>query len=560
MRSPSRRPKLGAALLAVALGLATFSLTSAPTAHAAVSGFVSRCGIHFCVNGQVTYFAGANSYDLFTFGSGSNDTETLYMDKAAIDAQMANMAADGVTLLRTWMFDHESWHGFEPTRGVMNEQEWSEFDYILYSASQHNIRVIPVFENYWSAYGGIGTILGWNGLPSGDPANGAFFDPSVCSGCLADYEFEVNYAINRVNHYTGVAYKNDPTIFSWELMNEPRHQNQTVNGDNTTGTIFRAWEDKVGAYIRTMDTNHMIDNGIEGQGSAYGYGSDNGVPYVYVCQSAYIDFCSAHIYPTEGWANLTVAATQTLVGRYITDAHNTVGKPMVLGEFNTSTSTRSTYWTAIYSTIEANNGDADAFWWYMNSMKDGNYGVMHGDAALSVFTAHSNVDKAKSGTPTTTPTPSASPTRTASASPTRTASASPTRTASASPTRTASASPTRTASPSLTASPAGSGSTAATCSATFAYASQWGNGFTANVTVTNTGTVATKSWKVTWTWSGNQAITNSWNAVVTSSGTSVTATNQSYNAVIAAGGNTSFGFQASFSGTITAPTLTCSAT
>ena len=80
------------------------------------------------------------------------------------------------------------------------------------------------------------------------------------------------------------------------------------------------------------------------------------------------------------------------------------------------------------------------------------------------------------------------------------------------------------------------------------------------MTVTNTGTVATKSWKTTWTWGGNQAIVNSWNATVTSSGPSVTALNASYNNVIAAGGNTSFGFQASFSGTITAPTMTCSAT
>jgi cellulose 1,4-beta-cellobiosidase len=80
------------------------------------------------------------------------------------------------------------------------------------------------------------------------------------------------------------------------------------------------------------------------------------------------------------------------------------------------------------------------------------------------------------------------------------------------------------------------------------------------VTVTNTGTLATKSWKVTWTWSGNQAIVNSWNATVTSSGTSVTAVNVAYNNAIAAGGNTAFGFQTSFSGAIAAPTLTCSAT
>jgi cellulose 1,4-beta-cellobiosidase len=34
----------------------------------------------------------------------------------------------------------------------------------------------------------------------------------------------------------------------------------------------------------------------------------------------------------------------------------------------------------------------------------------------------------------------------------------------------------------------------------------------------------------------------------------------SYNGAIAAAGNTAFGFQASFSGTNAAPTLTCSAT
>jgi cellulose 1,4-beta-cellobiosidase len=100
----------------------------------------------------------------------------------------------------------------------------------------------------------------------------------------------------------------------------------------------------------------------------------------------------------------------------------------------------------------------------------------------------------------------------------------------------------------------------AKCSASYAISSSWGNGFNANVTVNNTGTSATKTWKVTWTWGGNQSIVNSWNAVVASSGTSVTANSASYNGAIAGGGNTSFGFQASFSGTNTNPTLTCSAT
>jgi hypothetical protein len=116
--------------------------------------------------------------------------------------------------------------------------------------------------------------------------------------------------------------------------------------------------------------------------------------------------------------------------------------------------------------------------------------------------------------------------------------------------------PVRTATPTA----AGTGSGTARCSAAYAISNSWANGFTANVTVSNPGTVATKTWKVTWTWGGNQAITNSWNAAVTSSGTSVTAINMSYNGAIGAGGNTTFGFQASFTGTNTNPTLACSAT
>jgi cellulose 1,4-beta-cellobiosidase len=97
------------------------------------------------------------------------------------------------------------------------------------------------------------------------------------------------------------------------------------------------------------------------------------------------------------------------------------------------------------------------------------------------------------------------------------------------------------------------------CSATYAIGNDWGTGFTATVTVTNTGTSPTRSWKVTWTWAGNQQITNSWSVTESHSGRNETATNANYNGVIAPGGNTSFGFQASNSGPNVNPTLTCTA-
>ena len=106
--------------------------------------------------------------------------------------------------------------------------------------------------------------------------------------------------------------------------------------------------------------------------------------------------------------------------------------------------------------------------------------------------------------------------------------------------------------PTTTPPPAGGG-----CSATYAVTGSWGGGFQGAVTVT-AGSSAIRSWVVTWTWPGGQAITNSWNASVTSSGAAVTARNMSYNGSLAAGTGTSFGFIASATGT-PAPTLTCAA-
>ena len=95
------------------------------------------------------------------------------------------------------------------------------------------------------------------------------------------------------------------------------------------------------------------------------------------------------------------------------------------------------------------------------------------------------------------------------------------------------------------------------CQATYAVSNQWDSGFTANVTVANTGTSATTGWKVTWTWAGNQQVSNVWNAVESHSGQAETVTNAGYNGTIAPGGSTSFGFQAGYSGSNPPPTLTC---
>ncbi|HJP76433.1 MAG TPA: glycoside hydrolase family 48 protein [Pseudonocardiaceae bacterium] len=83
---------------------------------------------------------------------------------------------------------------------------------------------------------------------------------------------------------------------------------------------------------------------------------------------------------------------------------------------------------------------------------------------------------------------------------------------------------------------------------------QWQGGFTANVTIGNTGSSAINGWKLTFTFPGDQKITSAWSGVEGQSGENVTITNESYNATIPASGSTSLGFQGTWTSSDASPT------
>lgn len=89
----------------------------------------------------------------------------------------------------------------------------------------------------------------------------------------------------------------------------------------------------------------------------------------------------------------------------------------------------------------------------------------------------------------------------------------------------------------------------ASCPVTYTVANQWTDGFIANLTVSNTTSAPINSWTITWTFPGNQRITNAWSTKHTQTGNAVVARNESYNAPLQPGQTVNFGFQASYSGT-----------
>ncbi|HEX3047981.1 MAG TPA: glycoside hydrolase family 9 protein [Bacillota bacterium] len=85
--------------------------------------------------------------------------------------------------------------------------------------------------------------------------------------------------------------------------------------------------------------------------------------------------------------------------------------------------------------------------------------------------------------------------------------------------------------------------------------SDWGNGSTVNVTITNNTATGVNGWTLAWTFPGNQTITNLWNGTYTQSGASISVKDGGFNANIpASGGTANFGFNLNYSGSNAKPT------
>ena len=93
------------------------------------------------------------------------------------------------------------------------------------------------------------------------------------------------------------------------------------------------------------------------------------------------------------------------------------------------------------------------------------------------------------------------------------------------------------------------------CSVSYTKAWEGGNGFGANVAITNTGDAITNGWTLTFAFPNGQTIQNGWPVTFTQSGANVTvASNADWNRTIATNATFTAGFNGTFSGTNGIPT------
>jgi mannan endo-1,4-beta-mannosidase len=237
---------LTACLLAAAGFVAGFGV--AGKSKSLSNSFVTRSGTHLLLAGRPYRFGGANIEWLGLAGYGPSDPSgPHYASHYEIDDAFATARELGATVVRSQTMGDSAGCSacIEAELGQFNDAAFERIDYALASARAHGIKIIATLVGDDARNGGTGCVyLGWRGIsvPNCSLVNMEPFwsDPTV----IGDVQQHIAAVLGHVNVYTHVAYKNDPTILGWDL----------VNG----GGSPPAWTRVIGRFIRSIDGRHLI--------------------------------------------------------------------------------------------------------------------------------------------------------------------------------------------------------------------------------------------------------------------------------------------------------------
>ncbi|XP_051131047.1 mannan endo-1,4-beta-mannosidase 6 isoform X2 [Andrographis paniculata] len=321
---------------------------------------VKKNGNQFSVNGRPFYVNGFNTYWLMVLAV---DEST----RGKVSEVFEQASAAGLSVCRTWAFNDGQWRALQTSPSVYDEQVFKGLDFVISEARRYKIRLILSLVNNWEAYGGKSQYVKWgNAAGLNLTSDDDFFShPNI----KIYYKAHLNKVLNRVNTVTNITYKDDPTIFAWELMNEPRCES------DPSGDKLQGWIEEMAVYVKSIDPKHLVEIGVEG---FYGPSTPNkvgynpnayaqrvGTDFIRNHQVLGVDFASVHIYP-DSWIAADqpiseahmVEFTRRWMQAHIEDAEQFLGMPVVFCEFGVSAkdpgynaSYRDTLISSVYETL-----------------------------------------------------------------------------------------------------------------------------------------------------------------------------------------------------------------
>ena len=403
--------RLGAALLAAAAaaacgaGAAAQSLGGPPGVPP--GSFVEVRGTQFSVPGpdgapEEVILTGANAYQLVELAArGASEQAATVMDEA-VDLGLNSLrlfASPPPMYGPLWKVDSSS------GEVSLNENAARGLDFVIAEAGKRGLRVLLSLENYWNVRKNTRARAGITAMvhaaskdpegPGEDYEREDFYTDPVARRIYRDYVQEL---LTRNNTVTGVAYRDDPTIFAWELLNEPRCE-------YCPDSDIADWVNEMAAFVKSLDPNHLVTPGVEGFYSAesspdmlyvnpsYPSGKDwshiTGQDFGLVHASDDIDFTTIHIWP-DNWERTDPEFQEQWIRVHAADSEK-LGKPMLVSEFGKDLDEgtlrdRENVLSAAYETIEedmeAGGAIAGSMFWnlYMDPLRDG-YGISLSDSS-----------------------------------------------------------------------------------------------------------------------------------------------------------------------------------
>lgn len=393
---------LATAMTLTALPVSVF-LISTDAAAGVPNGFAYTQGTRFMLDGSPFYYAGTNCYYL-TFKS-----------QEAVDSVFKDAEAMGLKVIRVWgnldvgvktgttdsqgkpVFTNNNdgpgekdgiyFQYFDKELGkpVINEGKdgLQKLDYALYQAEKHGIKLLITFTNYWDAFGGMGQYIKWaqelgiTGLKKDD-----FYTNETLKGWYKDY---VNGLLNHTNPYTGRKLKDEPSVFAWELANEPRCNTDAQCKDN----ILYNWAKEMSEYVKSVDPNHMVSLGDEGfYNKPYGYYNEyttsnyafygaEGVDFEKLMTIDTLDFGTPHLYLDQwGMKHTGTGQDDLLWFKIHGETCAELDKPVILEEFGlTNRTIRDSEYEQWFEVLEGNVYEtveyAGTNYWMIASYIDG---------------------------------------------------------------------------------------------------------------------------------------------------------------------------------------------
>ena len=310
------------------------------------NSFIKTSGDKFILNNNEFKFFGFNSYYL---QSEAGEIERRYI----IDNVFKSAENIDVNVIRTWAFYESA--SFSNTSVIrkspyeIQESGLVALDYVLQKARESGIYLILTLSNNYSAFGGIPRYITWANQTNLNGSDNNSHNDFFTSDTIKQwFKFYIELLLNRTNTFSGTKYKDDPTIFSLEIMNEAE------NPENDFIAI-KNWYEEISSFIRSIDQNHLITTGENGydvhsnlysdvdlmyNGSHFLVDGYKGTSFYENSQLKNINYVSFHSYP-NGWGLSEKAGKTWIKDHYnIAEAFN---KPCVLGEFGIKENKLSVY-------------------------------------------------------------------------------------------------------------------------------------------------------------------------------------------------------------------------